>query len=381
MKPAADKGPKYREHQSVSVVTRTSRLRWLVPALVLLTAAGLFAAWQAFPDLDRRNGLQLAEQQRFAEAEPFLQRALEHQPKDVEVLRALAQGEFAANQLDDAERDLTRWCALRPRETEPFQKRMELRLQRRQFPQALEDGQHLLELDPNNQEVGRLVVPMLVITGQLVEAERQCRRWLLREPANLDLLYLLADICQQQGNSSEAERILDALLERQPDSLPALLLRGILYEQADQPEKAIPLLEKVVNHADSRISQQMSALYHLGLVLGRTGKREQALQVMKKVQWYQAQDLLSRREHPKVAGLLVRVAEAMLGVSKAEEAVRVLEGIPDQDPNCLPEAIRILEKAVELEPNNAAARQLLDSFRQKQDERKRALEQSRPVNP
>jgi tetratricopeptide (TPR) repeat protein len=349
--------------------------------VILLAVAGLFAAWQAFPDLDRRNGLQLAKEQRFAEAEPYLERALERKPGDVEVLRALALGELAANDLDQAEQHLTRWCALRPREAEPFQHRMDLRLQRRQFPQALEDGQHLLELDPNNQEVGRNVVPLLVITGQLVEAERECRRWLLREPANPNLLYLLADICHQQGNNSEAERILDPLLERQPDSSRALLLRGILYEEGDQPEKAIPLLEKAGVAPDLGVSQQMSALYHLGLVLGRAGKHKEADEAMAKVRWYQAQDLLNRREHPKVPGLLVRVAEAMLGVSPAEEAVRVLEGIPDRDPNCLPEAIRILEKAVQQEPNNAAARQLLDSFRQKQEERKRGLEQSRPINP
>jgi tetratricopeptide (TPR) repeat protein len=370
MKPAPAKGARHRVKDSAFREKKSSRPKWSILALACLAAVGGWIAWHLLGDGDRRQGMRLAEQQRFADAHSYLQRALDRHPGDVEVLKALVEGELTTNQPEAAEQSLTRWCELRPRDVEPYKKRLDLRLQRRQFPQALEDGQRILAIDPNNQEVGRLVVPMLIITGQLEEAEGQCRHWLLRDPDNAELLQMLADICHQRGNNTEAASLLDRLLLRQPDSSMALLLRAMVYEEQDEPAKAVPLLERV-EALDPRISQQLAARYYRGLALARTGNRAEAQKVMAEVQWFQARDLLNRREHPKAPGLMVRVAEAMLGVSQAEEAVRLLKDLPDQDPNCLPEAIRLLEIAIAREPNYAAARQLLDSFYKKRDERKR----------
>jgi predicted Zn-dependent protease len=357
------------------------RLRLLggVVAVVVLGALVLgFVAWRRHLSFDRRQGLELAAQGRFSEAEPYLRRALERRPEDVEVIKTLTLGQLASERWEDAEASLGRWCELRPGDPEPFKRRMELRISRRQFPQALEDGRHVLELEPENFQVGRQVAPMILIVGRLEEAEREGRRWLRKDPENPDLLYLVADACHQQGKNAEAEAVLDPLLRRQPDAPAPLFLRAMLYDEADQPDKAIPLLRRVVE-LDQRPAQQLAARYHLSLALARTGKPEEARRVMAEVQWHQAMDLWYRRDHPKIAGLLLRVAEAMLGVGKTEEAVPLLDKILQEDPNCGPEAVRLLEKAAGQQ--SAAAHRLLAAYYEKQGQNDKAATHRRQAGP
>src|SRR5262245_11663381 len=93
----------------------------LVAAATAALAGGLFLAHRwVQPWLDRRQGLDLAREGRFAEAEPRLQRTLLRQPDDLEVVKALALGQLGANQLAEAEVSLGRWCDLHPNDAEPF---------------------------------------------------------------------------------------------------------------------------------------------------------------------------------------------------------------------------------------------------------------------
>src|SRR5260370_39073047 len=168
MKPAAGKkaNPEARPRLS-GRGDRPRRARLLLILALLAALAVAFAGWSWVAGLDRRQGLQLAAQSRFAEARPFLERALAHRPRDWEVVKVLALGQLDADEVTEAEGLLTQWSELRPGDAEPFKRRLELHLRQRKFPQALEDGRRILELEPENIQIGKQGGPLYLITGQL----------------------------------------------------------------------------------------------------------------------------------------------------------------------------------------------------------------------
>lgn len=363
-----------------SAPEQASRRLWWAIGLLALAAAGVIAAVASqFLDADKTQGLELAKKGRFTQAEPLLQRSLARHPQDVEVVRTLALGYLGLGRNADAEPLLSRWCELQPQDAEPFRRRMEFYRDRRQFPLAVADGLRVLEFEPNNVEVGKDVAPMLLITGRLEEAEREARRWLQQAPDNPRLLYLLADVSHQRGNNAEAEAVLDRLLLAQPESPDALLLRGILYQEADNSAQAIPVLRHVLALPPPP-SQQLAACYYLSLALSRTGQADEAKRVLAQVQWHQAADLMARKEHPQTPALLLWVAEAKLSADEpqqTQESVDLLGRIMSQDPNCAPEAVRLLEKAVAKEPKLSAAHRLLADYYEKQGNSTLAAEHRR----
>src|SRR5262249_43364725 len=157
------------------------------------------------------------------------------QANDLAVVKALALGQLESNKLSEAEISLGRWCALRPNEAEPFKQRMNLQLRLKRLPQALTDGQRVLELEPDQDAIRQQVAQWLTSAGRLAEAEQECRRCLERQPDHPGLLYLLAEIYQGQGRQAEAARVLDALLRDNPDNAPARLARAVLYGNMNQP--------------------------------------------------------------------------------------------------------------------------------------------------
>lgn len=342
--------------------------RWLAVALIAgaALAASTFLGWPWLQGrLERRQGLRLAQQGRFADAEPLLQRALERRPDDLTVVKALVLGQLDADKLTKAEMSLGRWCALRPRDAEPFRRRLHLWLQLKRVPLALADGQHVLELEPDQDALRKQVTQWLAQTGRLVEAERECQRCLERRPNELELLSLLADIYQGQGRHAEAVAILDPLLRKHPGHTAARLAQALVYCEANQSDQAIPLLRQVLKE-DS--SLQQTARYHLSLALDRTGQTAEAEQMMAEFQgrqalaelhWRQSLEASSRSDQPAQLGLQVRFAEALLAVGKPDEARRLLEKILEQDPNL------------------AAAHQMLAVLYDKQGQAARATEHRR----
>ncbi len=280
--------------------------------------------------LERREALHLAQQGRFADAEPLLRRVLERQGDDLAVVKALALGQLKANQLTDAELALGLWCALRPNEAEPFRRRMDLRVRLKWLPQALADAQRVLELEPDQDTLRRQVAQWLKTTGRLAEAEQECRRCLERQPRDPDLLYLLAEIRQGQGRKAEAAAILDPLLRNHPRFTAARLGRAILHYDANQPAQAIPLLRQVM--AQDPALQQV-AQYYLSLALDRTGQMGEAQRLLGDQQGRSILDLLAGHGQQVDLGLQARLAESLLGVGKTEDAFRLLEKILEQDPN------------------------------------------------
>jgi tetratricopeptide (TPR) repeat protein len=291
--------------------TAFSRRRRFLAVLVLLLAAGLWGWPWLTRQLDRRKWLRTAEQGGYAEVEPHLKRLLERNPHDIPVLRVLAIAHMESGNMAAAEPYLESWCALRPGDTEPFRRRMELRRRLGRDREALGDGLRVLEADPEDLEVRREVCKLMVWDGRLEEAETHCRLCLRIAPGDKESQCWLAQILHDRGNNADAEALLEPLLRDDPHFAPALLLRAILYHEADQSAKAIPLLERAITVDHGFV--EVAARYQLGLVLARIGRNTEAQQVIAKVQQQ-------------------RLAESFLTAGKTDDAIRLLEGIVQQDP-------------------------------------------------
>jgi tetratricopeptide (TPR) repeat protein len=320
--------------------------RWLLRGGLLAVALGLSAAaWLAWRRLEVRRAAQeaihLAQQGVFSDAEPKLRAALERDPGNAELLRALALGLLATEQLDEADAVLTRWCQARPERAEPYRLRMDLRHQRAQQagPRAaqqlrelaLDDGRRAIELDPDDDSVARKVVWLGLAGGRFDEADRACRRCLERQPDDPWLLYLQARVCHARGASAEAQGVLDRLLPRLPQFTPGLLLRAVLHYEAGEAEQAIPLLRKVI--AEGGASHR-EARYHLGLALARAGHAEEARRVMAEVQRDQFEKETARPGEKDSLAVQVRRAELLLNGGRAEEALASLQAVLEEDPGC-----------------------------------------------
>jgi predicted Zn-dependent protease len=309
--------------------------------LVLLgTVAGGIQGYRLVSQrLERRHALQWAEQGQFSDAEPILRRTLERQAEDVAVLQALARGLLSSDKWRDAEPYLSRWCALRPDDTEPFKLRMDLHHRRgraeptaankqRILELALQDGQRVLEIEPHQDDVRQEVAWLCLSVGRYDDAERHCRRCLEQQPDYPWLLYLLAEIRHAQGDRTEAAALLDRVVPHHPGFTRGLFLRAVLYYESDQAEKAVPLLRRVLELDKDR---QIEGRYHLSLALARIGRTEEAQHVLAEMRWLQL-GKMGADQLPDSPAVQVQIAESMLGVGKADEALRVLDKVLKEDP-------------------------------------------------
>jgi tetratricopeptide (TPR) repeat protein len=315
-------------------------------AVVLAAGAAALAGWRwRQARAERAEALRLAGAGRFDVAEPLLRRALARDAGDLEVVSALALGTLGGDEHAAAEGYLTRWCELSPREAWPLRQRMDLRhrlgvAERRQaerrklLEQALADGQRVLELEPDNDEVRREVAWLLLQVGRFDEAEQACRRCLAAAPADGWLLYLLARACHARGNRAEAEALLDPVVRDQAPFAEALWLRAVLHREAGRPAQAVPLLRQAL--ALPRCPPRKDCLYQLGLALAATGQGDEAKRVLAEVDLMGLQEALHRDHFPNTPALRVQIAEAMLGAGKADEARALLEQVLAEAPDYAP---------------------------------------------
>jgi tetratricopeptide (TPR) repeat protein len=319
--------------------------RILFVAVLTVSVAAVFFFWKQLQARhEREDGLRIAQVGRFREAEPLLRRSLERDPDDLDAVKALALGHLRAEQLAEAEPYLSRWCTLRPDDTEPFRHRLDARHRRaravesaadkqRLMEEALTDGQRVLELDPENDAVAQEVVWLLMQVGRFEEADSRCRRCLQRQPNDLWLTYLLAEIDHARGNPAEATALLDKLLGQEPRFPRGLLLRATLHNEAGESDKAIPLLRQVLTLDRAN---QKEARYQLSLALARTGQAEEARRVMAELQKDNLDKLLADKQNPDSPGSKLQKVEALLATGREEEAFRLLTALLEQDPGLAP---------------------------------------------
>ena len=79
-------------------------------------------------------------------------------------------------------------------------------------PRALADVEHILRLEPNNFQVRRGSVQILLFDGRYDQAEREAIRCLKARPKDVELWQLLARSLFHRGRAAEAAAVADRLL-------------------------------------------------------------------------------------------------------------------------------------------------------------------------
>jgi tetratricopeptide (TPR) repeat protein len=293
--------------------------------------------WQWWREqAERREAVRIAAEGDFQSAEPRLLALAQRHPNDATVAKTLALGYLKANQLAAAEPFFARWCAASSGDPEPYDKRIGLWLSWDRLRDAVVDARRVLELQPGNQKLHQHLPRWLLITGQFDEAEQECQRFLQRWPGDPWVLLIYALACQRQGRAQEAAVVVDRLIQEYTDFHEAFVIRGTLYLDMDQPKEAIPWLRRA---AASAGPHRREALYELGRALNRIGESKEAEQVMAQARLLQEQDFLKVMAR-ETGGQLVhvnvqaRLAEEMLTAGKSDEALGLLTRILNQDPNC-----------------------------------------------
>ena len=282
-------------------------------------------------ELLRSTALELAKKKKFSKAEGDLKIALEHNPQDVEVLAALAQGYMDTSRTSEAAPLLDRWVQAAPEAKQPLELRLQYHRTNLNFPLALADVDRLLALDSSNTALARQRCGFLFNLNRFEEAEALARLILKTEPNDIAAQSLLAQILRSSGKTREAGEILDQIIQSQPKRYPALMSRAILYYENGQPEKAIPLLEMVVAEDPSR---KRTGRYHLGIALQIAGKSEEANRVMEEVRKLQSVEVLmvDSENHPSNLDVQVKAAEALFELGNPQKAMELLRRVLEKNP-------------------------------------------------
>src|SRR5947209_8611019 len=251
----------------------------LIAGLWLVHLRASRDAKQADQAAKRGVALDAAARGRFAEAEPILVEALELDPADREVVKALALGKLSSGTtLTDALPYLSRWVELEPEDPRPLKLRLNIWGRLKDLGRAIPDAFRLLELDPGDLEVRKTVVYLLLHSERFEEARRYGQAGNSLAPADPEWGYLLAKGYHLEGNPNKAAAAVDEVLRAHPNYPPAELLRGTLFAEADQPDRAVPLLRAAVSRTTAE--DQQAARYQLAQVLARLGKTDEAAMVL-----------------------------------------------------------------------------------------------------
>ncbi|HEV3236974.1 MAG TPA: tetratricopeptide repeat protein [Gemmataceae bacterium] len=351
---------------------RVRRLRFwgAVAAVVALLALSGFFGWNWRQDRAKlRQAMKLASADHFDAALPVLLRYHERQPQNVPVTRALALGYlYNTRQIAETKKFLDRWCELAPSDPEPYETRLSFWLMQDMVGPAIPDAEHILELKPDEFEIRRKLVQLLLSDGRHQRAKEEGLRCFKQRPKDLEIWFILANIYHGLGQSAKAADLTNQVLREAPDHLGGLKFRAKLYVEAGQPEQAIRLLKEHVVGKTSKDGTE--GLYELSEALGRAGRNEEANGVLAELEWRQALGIWSKYEHrDDNPGLQERVVVAMLAAGKTDAAVRFLQDILGRNGHAPPRTHQLLADCFEKQGQaDRAAEQRRSAARAQEDE-------------
>ena len=211
-------------------------------------------------------------------------------------------------------------------------------------------------------------------TGRLDEAAQRLREAVAKDPAKAAARHRLGRLLIFQGKPSEAVVELSRASEIQPGAVDILLDFGRALEASGD----VSLAEATYRRALDREPKTPLAHYLLGTLLARTGKREEATKHVALYQRAFAQDQQARfRSGARQAELNLgwtelkrnRFTEALAQFTRHPDDAEGLRGAAQALAGLgrHVEALRALERAVLLDPENRALRYELERARQRSE--------------
>ena len=232
--------------------------------------------------------------------------------------------------LDQAAESFRQVIASKPEDADAYYNLGTLNLKKKDFVEARKSLDQALKLRPNYPEAWNNLGMMAAQQGSLDEAIADFQQSLKLRPSYAVALLNLGNVFRRQRSFDQAQDCLTRALALEPDDPEVHYSLGMLYAQQDQPQKAFDYLERAL----ALRPDYPEALNNLGVLL----VREQ--------QYAKAED------HFKTA---VRVApqfeQSYLNLAR-------LYAIENQRE----QARAVLMDLLRLQPDNAAARQALESL-------------------
>jgi len=202
----------------------------------------------------------------YDEALSTLDEAQRYAPDDPEIVRSRAVVYACAGRVQDAIATFEEFGRRWPHQARQLETRNAVRKLR-----GIERG----KAPPGDYLVGHLQeqVGHNVEMGDFHLVERKARRMIAANPDHPEGHFALGVACAEQERYDEG---LDALLDahdRDPGYEPTLYNVGHAYLQLDEPEQALPWLERALR----REPEDLAALHQLGVACERLGRRDEAL--------------------------------------------------------------------------------------------------------
>jgi tetratricopeptide (TPR) repeat protein len=215
----------------------------------------------------------IAEQEKDPEkALAYLIKAKKEQPDNPRVLFEFGKICLQLDLPDDAIAALQKASRLQPNNDSYSYVLASANVAKKQYEVAGKLFQALLTKHPNDAALNYAMGSLLFLEVKLVEAAKYLRKSIELQPNQIAAYYYLGLIAEGKGENDEAIATLRDVVHRDADYGPAYeALGGILLKQQKYAE-AEQALEKAVRlNPDS-----VKAHYQLGILLGRTGRQDDA---------------------------------------------------------------------------------------------------------
>lgn len=271
---------------------------------------------------------------------PVLQERINRNDSAARLAReALISGHLYLYRLDVAAKMIDDWLQRDPRHTIALMLRGKLQEQRERESDALETYRQALEIDPEYDEVRLRMTEILLAFRQGAEAVVHLEYLRRRMPNSVDVLAQLGQALDLQGRIDEARSALDECLQLNPNHATALLERGRIARGDGDLQKAEDLLARSVQAEPGNTI----ARHQYFLALNANGKIAEANVQLAEVRQVetdikQINDLMrdGLRDSPNDPAVRCEVAKIARRARLPKEALRWLQRALQIDPNYLP---------------------------------------------
>jgi tetratricopeptide (TPR) repeat protein len=232
--------------------------------------AALAVAPDALPALRQAAGI--AEQQgQLERALSYWIRARRVAPEDPDVLLGFGRVCWMMDLLEDAEPALEKAAALRPDGLSHQYTLAAVKVGKKQFDAAQRILEPLVAARPQDARLQYALGAVLYTQGHLDEAATHLKESARLDPSPPASQYYLALVTRDQGHEAEAMTLLERLVQAHPDHAGAHEALGGLQMVAQRYADAEASLREAIRLSPSSVK----ANYQLGLLLVRSGKKEE----------------------------------------------------------------------------------------------------------
>ena len=201
----------------------------------------------------------------YRSAELALATLVDRQPDNLDAHRYLAAIYWEVNATTQATPHLREWMRLDANDPQPYRWLSDItRNTEMGFPEAIEGYRKLLQLNVNDSERAAVGMELAEVQISKLADYQQALDTLADVPEKFQdqptFKLLRAECLLGLGEGEEARSLVDAVLKEHPIFSSALLFRAKIYLQADQPQSAIALLEKLVSFHPNKVAARQSLM-------------------------------------------------------------------------------------------------------------------------